>query len=172
MQHLRCASRAVTSLTTLTTLIVVAMSAPAFGHAALTSSTPKDGAKLDAVPEAVEVNYAEPPTTDARFTVTDGCDHNVARGVEVLNQTITADVGSGQPGKWKVEWTVVSAVDGHATSEAINFTVAGTADCEQVVADPAPDQPADSGTELPIVPIAVATAVILAVAAAIRLRSR
>jgi methionine-rich copper-binding protein CopC len=153
-------------------VFVVALSVPAFGHAALTSSTPKDGAKLDAVPDKVEVNYAEPPTTDARFTVTDGCNRDVARSIEVLNQSITADVSSGQPGNWTVEWSVVSAVDGHPTKDSISFSVAGEPDCTQAAADDDTDTSTDSGSDFPIVPIAVATVVILGLAIALRLRSK
>ena len=151
-------------------LLLVVLSAPAFGHAALTGSTPKDGARLDEVPATVEVNYAEPPTTDTKLSVTDGCDRDVARNVEVLNQSVTADVGSGQPGDWKVEWAVVSAVDGHLTRDSVRFKVAGEPDCEQAAADETPTDE-ESGTTFPIVPVVVATVLILAVALVVRSRS-
>ena len=168
MQHLRCTSRAAIYIAT---LFVLGLSAPAWGHAALTKATPKDGADLVAVPGTVEISYAEPPTSDARFAVLDGCDRDVARSVEVLNQSITADVSSGQPGAWKVEWAVVSAVDGHLTKDSVSFEVQGQPDCTQAAASEPSDE-TDDGTSIPIVPIALATAVILGVAIAIRLRSR
>lgn len=168
MQHLRCVSRVAVCLMALS---LIGVSAPALGHAALVSSDPKDGATLGIVPITVKVSYAEPPTTDAKFSVTDGCDRDVARKVKVLNQEITADVSSGQPGDWTVEWSVVSAVDGHLTKDSIGFSVRGEPDCEQAAAD---DDPADEGSasSFPIVPVGVATVVILAVAVLIRLRSR
>lgn len=168
MRQPRCTVRAVLSIAT---LIVVASSAPAFGHAALTKSTPKDGAKLDAVPATVEIDYAEPPTTDSRFTVTDGCGRDVARDIEILNQRITAAVDSGQPGDWKVEWSVVSAVDGHLTKDGVAFTVEGQADCDQAAADDTPTDEESGGSSFPVVPVAVVTLVILGVAMAVRLRS-
>lgn len=167
MRHSRCTPRAVLSIAT---LFVMAVGSPASGHAALTGSTPKDGAKLHTIPATVEVEYAEPPTTDTRFAVIDGCDRDVAKNVEVLNQTITAEVDSGQPGAWKVEWSVVSAVDGHLTKDGVTFAVSGEADCEQAAADETPEEE-KSGTSLPIVPIAVATLVILGGALVVRLRS-
>lgn len=167
MQHSRCAMRAVLSMTV---LIVVATSAPAFAHAALTKATPKNGVTLDAVPPAVVIEYAEPPTTDSRFKVIDGCGRDVARNVEILNQQITADTDSGQPGEWKVEWSVVSAVDGHLTKDGVAFNVAGEADCEQVAADDTPTDE-ESGSTFPVVPVAVATLLILGVALVVRSRS-
>jgi methionine-rich copper-binding protein CopC len=136
----------------------------------LTKATPKNGAGLDTVPTTVEISYSEPPTTDIRFTVTDGCDRDVARDVEVLNQTVTADVGSGQPGDWTVEWAVVSAVDGHLTRDGVAFTVEGEADCDQAAADETPTDE-ESGSTFPLVPVAAATLLILGVALVVRLRS-
>ena len=156
----------------LISLVPVVLAAPAWGHSALTGSSPKDGASLKGVPATVEVNYAEPPTTDTRFTVTDGCGRNVAHDVEALNQSITADVGSGQPGNWKVEWAVVSAVDGHLTKDSVGFSVEGEADCDRAVAEPADGTESDSGGSLPVLPIAIATVAIIGIAGVIRLRSR
>jgi methionine-rich copper-binding protein CopC len=150
---------------------VVASSTPAFAHAALTKATPKDGAKLDAVPETVEINYAEPPTTDTRFSVIDGCGNDVAQNVDVLNQSVTADVSTGQPGDWRVEWSVVSAVDGHLTKDGVAFTVTGEADCDQAAGEDVPTEDNSEGSNIPVIPIAVATAVILAIAVVLRLRS-
>ena len=167
MMQPRCTVRAVLSIAT---LIFLASSAPAFGHAALTKATPKNGAKLDAVPATVEIDYAEPPTTDSVFTVTDGCGRDVARDVEILNQRITAAVDSGQPGDWKVEWSVVSAVDGHLTKDDVSFTVEGEADCDRAAAE---DTPRDegSGSSFPVVPVVVVTLLIVGVALVVRLRS-
>jgi methionine-rich copper-binding protein CopC len=150
---------------------MIVTSAPAFAHAALTKATPKDGAKLDAVPETVEIDYAEPPTTDTRFSVIDGCGNDVANNVDVLNQSITADVSTGQPGDWQVEWSVVSAVDGHLTKDGVAFTVDGDADCDQAAGEDVQTDDDSEGSSIPVIPIAVATAVILAIAVALRLRS-
>ena len=166
MRHSRCITRVVLCIAA----SFIVLCAPAYGHSALTKATPKNGASLGTVPTTVEISYSEPPTTDIRFAVTDGCERDVARNVEVLNQTVTADVGSGQPGDWTVEWAVISAVDGHLTRDGVAFTVEGEVDCEQAAADETPTEE-ESGSTFPIVPVAVATLLILGVAAVVRLRS-
>ena len=156
----------------LSVVALLAAPAPAFGHAALSGSTPKDGARLDASPEAVTVNYAEPPTNNSVFTVTDGCGDDVTGDVTILNNTIEATVDEGQPGRWAIKWRVISAVDGHPTNEGIKFKVAGEADCSQAAPDTGDGPVPEPATSIPLVPIAIATVVILAVAVVIRLRSR
>ena len=151
--------------------LTAASVAPAFAHAALSSSTPKDGARLGASPETVVVSYAEPPTNNSVFTVTDGCGDDVTGEVEILNNEIAASVNEGQPGRWAIDWRVISAVDGHPTNEGIRFRVAGEADCSQAAPETDDTRAPEPATSIPLVPIAAATAVILAVAVAIRLRS-
>lgn len=166
------------AITYLSMLTVFCIGSPAYGHAALTSSDPENGARLDAAPARVTVNYAEPPTTDSKFSVLDGCDRDVTDSVEILNDTIEATLRDGQPGRWTVEWSVVSAVDGHLTRDNVSFRVSGETDCSQAPGDDGatetagPVEPTDSGSSLPLVPIAVATAVIIGIAAAIRLSSK
>ena len=171
MQHSRRTARPVLSIAA-SIYLVGLLGAPAYGHAALTGSTPKAGAKLDSVPSTVEVNYAEPPTSDSKFSVTDGCGNDVARGVEVLNQTITADVSGGQPGDWKVEWSVVSAVDGHPTKDGFSFSVDGEADCDQAQEpQDEEDDGSDSSSSFPVLPVAVGTVLIVGLALVLRARS-
>ena len=160
------------AITYLSMLTVLCVASPAFGHAAKTTSDPEKGARLDAAPEQVTVKYAEPPTTDSKFTVLDGCDRDVTDTVEILNDTIEATMHDGQPGRWTVEWSVVSAVDGHLTRDDISFRVSGETDCSlaQETAGPAPRT--EPGASLPLVPIGIATAVIVGIAVAIRLSSK
>lgn len=155
----------------LSVLAIVCAASPAFGHAALTSSDPEKGARLDSAPTEVTVSYAEPPTTNSEFAVLDGCDRDVTDSIDILNDTISATVREGQSGTWTVEWSVVSAVDGHLTRDKVSFRVAGEADCSAVAGDEGPADRTGSESSLPIVPIGIATAVILGIAVAIRLRS-
>jgi methionine-rich copper-binding protein CopC len=152
--------------------ILIVLSAPAFGHAALTSSDPEKGARLSAAPESVTINYAEPPTNNSRFAVTDGCEREITDSIEILNDTIEATLRDGQPGKWTAEWTVVSAVDGHATEDSVSFQVRGEPDCSQAADDEGPAVRTGPESSFPIVPIAIATGLILALAIGLRLRSR
>ena len=160
------------AITYLSMLAVLCIGSPAFGHAALTSSDPEKGARLDAAPEQVTVNYAEPPTSDSKFSVLDGCDRDVTNEVEILNDTIEATMHDGQPGKWTVEWSVVSAVDGHLTRDNVSFQVAGETDCSLAAETEGPAERTDPGSSLPLVPIGIATAVIVGIAVAIRLSSK
>lgn len=166
------ARRRARTIGSLTFTILIGLGAPASGHAALTSSDPEKGARLSAAPQSVIINYAEPPTSNARFAVLDGCDRDVTATIEVLNDTIQASLRDGQPGKWSVEWTVVSAVDGHATEDAVSFQVRGDPDCSQAAGDDGPAERSGSESSFPIVPIAIATVLILALAVGLRLRSR
>lgn len=159
-------------LTCLAVLVVTFLApGPAWGHAAVGSSEPQPGARIPGAPESVSVSYTEPPTQDSRFEVFDGCGHEVSQDVEILNETIEAQIAAAQPGKWSVEWAVVSAVDGHATSDAISFRVAGEMDCSAgPVAQEGQNGGADAGGSL--IPIALASVVIVAIAVAIRIATR
>ena len=156
----------------LSMLAVLSIGSPAFGHAAKTTSDPEKGARLEVAPEQVTVTYAEPPTTDSKFTVLDGCDRDVTNTVEILNDTIEATMHNGQPGKWTVEWSVVSAVDGHLTRDDISFQVKGETDCSLAQETQGPAPRTEPGSSLPLVPIGIATAVIIGIAVAIRLSSK
>lgn len=169
MQQL--ARRIPRAMTYLSILAILSVGSPAYGHAALTSSDPEKGARLDAAPTQVTVNYAEPPTTNSDFAILDGCDRDVTDSIEILNDTIEATARAGQPGRWTLEWSVVSAVDGHLTRDRVSFQVAGETDCTQAADDEGPVDRTGSESSLPIVPIAIASAVILAIAIAIRLKS-
>lgn len=170
MQHLRCATRAAAFIAVVLISLPVA---PALAHSALTGSAPDDGARLDAPPDEVTVSYSEPPTTESRFAVLDGCGRDVTGNVEILNQTIDATVEGGEPGRWKVEWSVISAVDGHLTRDDVSFRVRGERDCSRAMAEPVPDDDGEApASSIPVLPIVAATLVIVGIAAAIRLGAR
>lgn len=151
--------------------MMLAQATTAWAHAALQGSDPEQGARLDEAPPSVIVNYAEPPTKASVFQVFDGCNSGVASDVTVLNDTIEATIDEGQPGIWRVEWRVISAVDGHLTTDGVSFRVAGEPDCTDVaVDDSADDQPGTEGG-LPLVPLAIATVVVVALATVVRVLS-
>lgn len=158
---------------TLLTIVFVLTSPvrPAWGHAALQDSDPSQGARLDAAPPSVIVTYAEPPTNASVFHVFDGCNSDVAADVTVLNNTIEASTESGQPGRWRVEWRVVSAVDGHLTTDAVSFRVAGSPDCSDVAIDVPDDETSDEGG-LPLIPIVIVTFIVVAAATVVRLLTK
>jgi methionine-rich copper-binding protein CopC len=169
---LRASRRAGGAISVFTALAFLVPAAPAFGHAALVGSEPKDGAQLSSIPESVLITYAEPPTQSSQFAVIDGCDRDVAASIEVLNDTIEATIADAQPGQWTVRWAVVSAVDGHLTRDRVRFSVDGEPDCTAAGPDEEPPDRADPVSSVPIAPIAIATGVILAVAIGVRVMSR
>lgn len=151
--------------------MTVAQAGIAWPHAALQGSDPEHGARLDETPPSAIVTYAEPPTTASVFHVFDGCSSDVASDVTVLNDTIEATIDEGQPGRWRVEWRVISAVDGHLTTDGVSFRVSGEPDCTDVAVDDSADDEPGSQGGLPLVPLAIATVVVVALATVVRVLS-
>jgi hypothetical protein len=100
---------------------------------------------------------------------------------------LSASIDGGEPGKWRVEYRIISTVDGHPTSDGWSFAVQGKKDCsepapEQTDDGTAPDDGAaggptgegddeDDGSSFPVVPVAAGTVALVAVALLIRGRS-
>lgn len=105
--------------------------APALAHAERTSSTPESRSRVAAPPTEVSVSFTEPPVADADFQVLDGCQRDVVDELDVQGTDITASLSEGQPGRWRVEFHVVSGIDGHPTRDAFSFRVRGAANCTQ-----------------------------------------
>ena len=157
--------------------IVLLQASPALSHAERAASTPKEGATVAAPPEVLRVTFTEPPTGDASVTVLDECGRDVVSDIEVQNFEITATLSGGQPGKWRVETNVISAVDGHNTRDRWLFDVRGEADCSAEESD-APDAAGDDEEEddggsssMPLILLGAATLVLIALGLVIRGRS-
>jgi methionine-rich copper-binding protein CopC len=146
----------------------------AFGHAERAATTPEVGARVDEVPGTVSVSYTEPPAGNPVFHVLDGCGDDVVQDLKVQDMTIDATLAGGQPGAWKVEWRVISGVDGHDSRDSYSFRVAGQKDCS--VAAPSPSDRADdsddggSGASV-LLPVAIGGAVLIGLALLLRGRS-
>jgi methionine-rich copper-binding protein CopC len=152
-------------------IVIVLFSPYAWGHAAFQGSNPEPGSRLDEPPASVVVSYSEPPVTQSSFAVMDGCGDEVSTSFEVLNRTIEAQIGDSQPGRWRVEWSVISAVDGHLTRDNVSFNVKGERDCSQAAPESNGPGAGDGGSGA-LVPIAIASVVILGIAAAVRFATR
>ena len=153
----------------LVTAIVVLAPAPAGAHAERVGSTPKEGAKVKAVPGELTISFSEPPTSDASLTVTDGCDRDVAGDFKISNLEMTAALSEGQPGKWKVESRVISGLDGHSTADSWTFSVKGKADCSGGGGNAAPRRSDDDAeSSLPWGLIIGITVAVVGVALAVR----
>lgn len=152
--------------------LLLAQPAPAGAHAVLSDSVPARGDTVTTAPTEIVLRFTEPPVADARIAISDGCDRDVVQGIEVLNAELTVAATGGQPGKWRVRYQVVSAVDGHSTSGTFSFEVAGSADCAAAVPSqpaPGPDSPAGGSSLLPLL-IGSALVVIASIAGGAWLR--
>ena len=154
----------------LTALVMLLPTAQAFARAERQSSDPEEGKTLQEPPAHLYINFSEPPTGDAKITVTDGCGEDVVANFDVTDRTIHANLDVGQPGRYEVATQVVSGLDGQKTSDDWTFKVSGTKDC---AAAPPEDEPAGEDGVGSIALLAAGGAVVLiGVAAAIRLRSK
>ena len=171
----RTIGRLLAALTTVA-LALVAAATPALAHAERLSSDPKPGSNLNEPPQHLYVNFSEPPTGDSVAVVTDGCGNDVVGTTEVTNKTLHLTLDEGQPGRWKVETSVISGLDGHPTKDSFRFRVQGERDCS-AAPDGGDDEEGggtdteDSGSSLPILLIAGGAVVLVGGAAAIRMRS-
>jgi methionine-rich copper-binding protein CopC len=108
---------------------LLAVAGPVWGHGREIKTDPKRNAELKRPPAAVTIELTEAATDDAVVEVADGCNENVAAHIAISEETITAHLVQGQPGDYHVDWSVVSAVDGHPTKGAFEFSGKGKPDC-------------------------------------------
>jgi methionine-rich copper-binding protein CopC len=126
----------------LATVATLGVGAPAMAHAELESSSPADGAELEAVPAVLSFTFGETLIAAGHaITLTDLETGSRFALPEVEVDSRTASVtwpDSAAAGEYRAAYRVVSA-DGHPISGSITFTIPG--------ADPGPSQtgPAASG---------------------------
>jgi copper resistance protein C len=109
-----------------TTVTGLILSGSAFGHAKLRSSQPAADAELRAAPKSLTLTFNE----DVRLAVLTmsaagreipvSVDRNVPAAPQV---TVMLPVLAA--GKYRVEWSALSAGDGHVTKGTFSFTVVG-----------------------------------------------
>jgi len=107
------------------------MPLPAAAHGLLKEASPAPDVSVRRVPNAVSVTLTQPPMPNGKLTVRDGCGRVVSNDSNVDGDTITADVDSAQPGRWRVRFDFVSATDGHRYGSSYSFTIKGERDCDQ-----------------------------------------
>jgi copper resistance protein C len=166
--------------------LALAFPAAAYGHGTLESAIPPPDSTLGKPVNHLILNFTEPPTKDAVFKVVDGC------GDDLIDQTAVQErtghvflVKGGEPGKWKVSYKVVSSVDGHVAKGSYSLKVKGKADCGDGdkpagngggggtgdnaggggdQAAPTDDSQEEDGSSFPIVPVAIGTVALVALA--------
>lgn len=148
----------------------------AFAHAERVGSEPEEGARVEAPPPTLSIDFSEPPIGNPTFVVNDGCERDVVEDIEIQNLNVEAQLFPGQPGRWTVQTRVISAVDGHETSDSWTFRVRGEPDCDTET-PPTAAQDADDeddaapGGSFPLLAFAAGTLVVIAVALVVRGRS-
>jgi methionine-rich copper-binding protein CopC len=140
-------------VTGLAALALAALSAVAYAHGDVRSTSPKADAIVESPPKRVVVTLTEAPSRDAVVRAKDGCGKQVITTVSVAQATITGAVTDGaQPGRWAVSWRAISTVDGHPTEGKFAFTVDGVTDCS-AEGDPSPSpEPTADATVAPGTP--------------------
>lgn len=114
--------------------VVVALPRPALAHASLTSTTPVDGAAVDAAPPSITLAFDQqvslPPSAIRVFaadgTRVDANDPSVGPDGTTAQVGLRADLGDGT---YIVTWRAVSA-DGHPVRGAFLFTVGDAGDVD------------------------------------------
>ncbi|MFC7329089.1 copper resistance CopC family protein [Marinactinospora rubrisoli] len=134
---------------------VLGAGTPALAHDRLLSSTPEDGAELDAAPDEITLTFSgEIMEIGAAITVLDGRSTPVTEGEIVIDgpeaaQALAPDLADGG---YAVRWRVVSG-DGHPISGGFTFTVGNG-----VAAPPAPAATPGATASAPASPPAGAAA--------------
>lgn len=155
-------------------LMILAAPIGASAHGDVTTTAPAAGGRVKQPPTSISISFSEPPSNDSKYTVVDGCGDDVFAGVEGKGTDKTLLVAGGNPGRWKVSYNVISATDGHRSSDRFSFTVAGKKDCEPTseespdIGEAAPPVTPDEPASFPVVPVAIGGAIVVG-AIAIRL---
>lgn len=101
---------------------VVLFPGPAFAHALIASSQPRAGQTLGTAPGVVSLRFTEPLNPSlSKATVIDPTGRSFsgsARGSQIL-----IPLSSNAPGTYEVDWTSVSALDGHVLHGSFHFAV-------------------------------------------------
>jgi len=125
----RVRARALAALAVPLVLLALLLPAsPAAAHAALVSSTPADGARVDALPGQVELTFTDEIAAPAYVVVTAPDGTSVTRGKPAIDGTsVRQQLTDGGSGAYTIGYRVVSA-DGHAVNGELGFRVSGAAD--------------------------------------------
>jgi hypothetical protein len=161
-------------------LAIVTLASPAAAHGDLQGTDPEQLATVRRAPRSVAITFTEAPTAQAVLKVSDGCKRDVTQGIEVVDATATVRVAVGQPGRWRVSYRVISALDGHESKGFYTFTVAGRKDCTpddppatetpggEAAATTNPEGRDVSGSGAPVVPIAFGALAVVVLAFIVR----
>lgn len=122
--HRHRSARSATAIVIAVVLALMVGTGPAFGHAALIETDPKDGATLDKEPGSVTFKFNQNIGTPAYVVVTAPDGSRVESGApDVIDESVTEQVETtGLAGEYKASYRVVSA-DGHPVKGTITYEV-------------------------------------------------
>ncbi len=109
-------------------VVLLALAAPAMGHALFVTSAPRPNQILDQAPLNVSVSLTEDVaqgSASIRVTDSTGTRHD-ANGTRVSSadaRVIQTDLGPLSPGVYTVVWSGTSAVDGHYNAGSFSFAI-------------------------------------------------
>jgi len=104
-------------------LLVSLAPAVAMGHGEMMQSTPKSGASLSAVPEAVVLNFTESVRVTAISLERDGEEAEIGWERDLTpTDAVTVPLLEQSPGRYRLDWRALGA-DGHPMSGSLEFTV-------------------------------------------------
>jgi methionine-rich copper-binding protein CopC len=143
--------------------ITVTAVAPAWGHAVLTGSTPKDGASVKSLSDEVVLTFDENVAAPAFVVVKAPDGSTISDGdAAVLDNTVTQAVTPpGEAGRYTMSYRVVSA-DGHPITGKLSFTVTTGTKGKQAAAaaTTTSDDSSGSGSASLIIALAALTALV------------
>ena len=159
-------------------LFVLVVALPALGHGDFESARPGPGSDLATPPSRLAITLTEPPAPGTVLRVFDGCGRDLVAAPSRSDRVIETRLAQGQPGRWRVQYRAISAVDGHSTRGSYRFTVRGRRDCTSAKKSPQisggedtlieSDDPPEETTDFPIVPFALGSIAVIAVAVVLR----
>ena len=106
--------------------LALALAGPAAAHSLLLESLPAANATLSAPPRQIALrfnNRIEKPLSRVRLLDAQGVARSLAVAADGAPDRLTADVPALAPGRWQVEWQVLST-DGHVVSGRFEFRLA------------------------------------------------
>jgi len=98
-------------------------SASAYGHATVVSSNPEPGQRLGSTPGVVVVRFSEPVDASLSQVAVTAPDGRTYRGNARSAAEASVPLPTSLRGVYRVEWTTVSALDGHTLRGAYRFGV-------------------------------------------------
>lgn len=105
-------------------LVLLSFPSSAGAHAYLETSTPADGAVVDAAPRALTLVFTEDVVPQyARVAVVGPGGRNLAAVPRVAGRDVVVALRPGSAGSYTVRWRMVAGADGHVTEGAFSFGV-------------------------------------------------